>query len=138
MAIHVQYLEYQITYFTSYLNKDGKKSGLAPLNCGYHHIIFTGSQMVYPLLTKNELETLQTLAGKPNELPLQTLKRLLVTSHWLHSDKLVEFLKEPLMRLCARYVWGLLLVKSVHPLWIIYCKHSTGGGGVFQVDWHIG
>ena len=54
------------------------------------------------MLSQEEDVALQGILGKqwPTEL-----QRLLKSNAWLENSQLVIFLKDPLMRLCARYLY---------------------------------
>ncbi|XP_038079013.1 malonyl-CoA decarboxylase, mitochondrial-like [Patiria miniata] len=58
------------------------------------------------LFTSGELGDIQSLAGRSDESEMMTVRRLLSTNQWAQSEKLVDLLEQPLMRLCARYLYA--------------------------------
>ncbi|XP_050834713.1 malonyl-CoA decarboxylase, mitochondrial isoform X1 [Serinus canaria] len=55
------------------------------------------------LFTESEWQEISELTGDPSS---NTLKKLLNTNEWVRSEKLMEVLHSPLMRLCAWYLYG--------------------------------
>uniref|UniRef100_A0A8D2LDN4 Malonyl-CoA decarboxylase n=3 Tax=Varanus komodoensis TaxID=61221 RepID=A0A8D2LDN4_VARKO len=55
------------------------------------------------LFTDPEYQEISEIAGEP---ALEILKRLFTNSEWVRSERLVQVLEQPLMRLCAWYLYG--------------------------------
>ncbi|XP_051657731.1 malonyl-CoA decarboxylase, mitochondrial [Manacus candei] len=55
------------------------------------------------LFTESEWQEISAITGDSST---ETLKKLLNNNEWVRSDKLVEVLNPPLMRLCAWYLYG--------------------------------
>ncbi|XP_078699894.1 malonyl-CoA decarboxylase, mitochondrial-like [Branchiostoma floridae x Branchiostoma belcheri] len=85
------------------------------------------------LLTSAELEKIADIAGKEDALPLVTLKKLLQTNQWMGAESMVEMLRDPLMRLCARYLY--LEKRRGYAVNPVANFHLRNGAVLWRLNW---
>ncbi|CAH1227619.1 MLYCD [Branchiostoma lanceolatum] len=85
------------------------------------------------LLTSAELKKVAEIAGKEDVLPLVTLKKLLQTNQWMGAESMVETLKDPLMRLCARYLY--LEKRRGYAVNPVANFHLRNGAVLWRLNW---
>ncbi|XP_078619044.1 malonyl-CoA decarboxylase, mitochondrial-like isoform X1 [Branchiostoma floridae x Branchiostoma japonicum] len=85
------------------------------------------------LLTSAELQKVAEIAGKEDVSPLVTLKKLLQTNQWMGAESMVEVLKDPLMRLCARYLY--LEKRRGYAVNPVANFHLRNGAVLWRLNW---
>ncbi|XP_041462453.1 malonyl-CoA decarboxylase, mitochondrial-like [Lytechinus variegatus] len=85
------------------------------------------------LLTAQELDSFQSAIDIASPQALPTLKKVIVTNEWVKSERLVESLQSPLMRLCARYLYSEKRRKMA--LNTVANFHLRNGATMWRLNW---
>lgn len=85
------------------------------------------------LLSEAELESIASLSNSSSELPLETLKDLTSNHSWIQKEYVMNTLKEPLMRLCAKYLY--VEKRRGYALNPVANFHLQNGAVLWRLNW---
>ncbi|XP_026114883.1 malonyl-CoA decarboxylase, mitochondrial-like [Carassius auratus] len=86
------------------------------------------------LLSEQEWMEVEDVTGAaPGAPALEALRRLISTSEWIHSDRLIRALEPALMRLCAWYLYG--EKRRGYALNPVANFHLQNGATMWRLNW---